>query len=128
MIYLLDTQVVLWLEFDPGRVTPAAQAALRDPAARLLLSVATIWELQIKSALGKIALPGPLGQFVADVRQRHRLDLLPVDLSHVLALEGLPSPHKDPFDRLLCAQALAEGATLLTADAIFAQYPAPVLW
>jgi len=105
--------------------------ALHDPANLVLLSVVSVWEMQIKSRLGKlplrVPLRVPLSQIVAQ-QQANGLRILAVTLEHVLAVASLPNVHKDPFDRLLVAQANVEGAELLTADAIFDKYPVRVWW
>lgn len=87
----------------------------------------SVWELIIKQQLGKLTLRAPLRTILAD-QQANGVRILEVTLNHVLAVESLSSYHKDPFDRLLIAQAQSEGAVLLSADAIFAQYPVQVLW
>lgn len=127
MNVLLDTHTFIWWDSDPSQLSPRALAAFHDPATVVWLSVVSVWEMQIKSQLGKLALRLPLPQIVAQ-QQANGLRILTVTLEHVLAVEGLPSVHKDPFDRLLVAQANVEGADLLTVDAIFAKYPVRVLW
>jgi PIN domain nuclease of toxin-antitoxin system len=100
---------------------------VRDPANTILLSVVSVWEIRIKIQVGKLTLNAPLNTVVAR-QQAGGIHVLPVTLDHVLELGGLPTVHKDPFDRLLVAQANSEGAVLLTADGIFARYPVTVLW
>jgi PIN domain nuclease of toxin-antitoxin system len=124
---LLDTHTFLWMDSDPTRLSSTAATFIRDPANVLLLSVVSVWEIVIKSQLGKLTLRMPLATILAQ-QQANGIQILPVTLDHVLAVESLPTPHKDPFDRLLVAQTNVEGAVLLTADAIFAQYPVRVLW
>jgi PIN domain nuclease of toxin-antitoxin system len=92
------------------------------------LSVASVWEMQIKLQLGKLQFKLPLGDIIAGQQQANHIRVLPVTLSHVLALEGLPIPHRDPFDRLLVAQASVENAILVSSDKIFEQYPVQLLW
>jgi PIN domain nuclease of toxin-antitoxin system len=94
----------------------------------VLLSVASAWEMQIKLQLGKLVLRSPLAEVIASQEQTNDLQVLPVTLRHVLALQGLPAHHKDPLDRRLIVQANVEEATLMTHDPIFARYPVPVLW
>jgi PIN domain nuclease of toxin-antitoxin system len=101
---------------------------LSDPNARLLLSVIVLWEIQIKVQTGKLALTYPLSDLARIQERDNRIAVLPVTSAHVLALDGLPFLHKDPFDRLLIAQTQVEGATLLTADASIAAYPISTLW
>jgi PIN domain nuclease of toxin-antitoxin system len=124
---LLDTHSFLWWDSKSVRLSSRAIAVLQDPATLILLSVVSIWEMAIKSDLGKLTLRLPLDQLVAE-QVRHGIAILPVDLGHVLAVEGMPAVHRDPFDRLLIAQAKSEGAVLVTADPVFARYPVPVIW
>ena len=93
----------------------------------MLPSAVCVWELQIKSQLGKLTLRLPLPDIVAE-QTKNGLIIVDVTLAHVLAVGSLPAVHKDPFDRLLVAQAITEGTTLVTADPVFAQYPVPTLW
>jgi PIN domain nuclease of toxin-antitoxin system len=122
---LLDTQILLWAAGEPGRLSPAARKLLSDPRNELLFSAASLWEIAIKNTLGR-------EDFRVDPRllRRGLLDNgyieLPVTGQHAVSIDGLPRLHKDPFDRLLLAQALTEGITLVTCDAQLARYPAPV--
>jgi PIN domain nuclease of toxin-antitoxin system len=127
MKLLLDTHAFMWWDSNPANLSPLALAALRDPANTKWISVVSIWEMVIKSQLGKLTPRLPLPQIVAQ-QQANGLQVLAVSLAHVLALEGLPLVHKDPFDRLLVAQTNVEAAELVTADPIFAHYPVQVLW
>ena len=88
----------------------------------------SIWEMQIKSQLGKLKLKLPLEKVVESQCKTNNLEVLPIQLEHVLALEGLPTPHKDPFDRLLIAQANVESAILVSDDPLFDRYPVRVIW
>ena len=94
----------------------------------VLLSVASVWEMQIKLQLGKLKLSLPLAELIESQRQTNNIEMLPVTLAHVLALQNLPSHHKDPFDRLLIAQANVEEAVLLSSDPMFAKYPVKLFW
>jgi PIN domain nuclease of toxin-antitoxin system len=128
MKLLLDTHAFLWWESDPHLLSAAALAAFRNPGAELLLSVASAWEMQIKRQIGKLKLLRPLADVIADQQTNTSLRLVPVTFDHVLELDQLPLAHRDPFDRMLVAQARVEGATILSADAVFARYPVPVVW
>ena len=125
MKLLLDTHLLLWAAGKPNRLSVTARRLIDSPANELLFSAGSVWEVAIKRGLGR-------SDFQADPRllRRGLLDNgyteLPILSDHVVALESLPAIHKDPFDRLLVAQATVEGIILLTADAIVAQYPAPV--
>ena len=127
MRLLLDTHTFIWWDSDPAQLSAVALTALRDPANTVWLSVVSVWEIVIKAQLGKLGLRLPLSHIVAQ-QQANGLQILPVTLPHVLAVEGLPPIHKDPFDRLLVAQAVVEGAELVSADHVFAPYPARLLW
>jgi PIN domain nuclease of toxin-antitoxin system len=112
---------------DPARLSPAALSAIRDPANEVWASVVCVWEMAIKSQLSKLTLHLPLADVVAQ-QQAKGLQFLDVKLAHVLAVESLPAVHRDPFDRLLAAQAIEEGAELVTSDAVFAHYPVRIRW
>jgi PIN domain nuclease of toxin-antitoxin system len=127
MKLLLDTNAFMWWDSNLGRLSAPALAALRDPANEVWFSVVNIWEMVIKAQLGKLALRLPLVDIVAQ-QQANGLRVLEATMAHVLAVDVLPPVHKDPFDRLLVAQANVEGAELVTSDPIFAQYPVRVLW
>lgn len=125
MKLLLDTHLLLWAASAPGRMSPVALALIEDVGNELFFSAASLWEISIKHGLGRV-------DFQADPRVLRRALLdngyseLPIISEHAVAVEGLPPIHKDPFDRMLVAQATVEGITLLTADALLAQYPGPV--
>lgn len=128
MKYLLDTHAFIWMDSAPSRLSPTAAAICRDPSNTLILSVASAWEIQIKMQLGKLTLPAPLAQTIENQRQINRLELLPVELSHVIGLASLPDHHKDPFDRLLIAQAMIEDIVLISNDPRIARYPVQLIW
>jgi PIN domain nuclease of toxin-antitoxin system len=113
---LLDTHIFIWLVTEPDALSPQARTLCRDRDNELLLSIASIWEIQIKHQLGKLALAASLTDLVAVQRVANRIALLPITLAHVLAIQELPFLHKDPFDRMLVAQTRVEDITLLTAD------------
>ncbi len=128
MKMLLDTHAFIWWDSAPDKLSPQARTACEDRTNLLLLSVASAWEMQIKLELGKLHLRLPLAEVIATQQQTNDLQVLPVGLRHVLALQGLPIHHKDPFDRLLIAQANVEEATLISHDPLFARYPLKLLW
>lgn len=125
MKLLLDTHLLLWAAGAPKRLPAAARRLLGDARNELLFSVASLWEIVIKRSLGR-------DDFRVDPRLLRRGLLengyfeLPVSGEHALAVDGLPPLHKDPFDRLLVAQAQVESVTLLTADPLLGRYPGPV--
>jgi len=122
---LLDTHLLLWAAGEPDRLPASARAMLDDPRNEPLFSAASLWEIAIKRGLGR-------GDFQVDPRLLYRglLDNgyaeVPVTGRHGVALDGLPPLHKDPFDRILVAQAIEEGIVLLTGDPMVAQYPGPI--
>ena len=127
MNLLLDTHVFIWWALTPERLpTPFASACL-DPSNTLFLSVASVWEVQIKVQLGKLDLHQPLESLIRSQQQQNALVLLPVQESHVFELTQLPNHHKDPFDRMMIAQTRVEGLTLLSTDAKVLLYPVQVL-
>ena len=127
MKLLLDTHIFIWWADQPEKLSHAALSALQEEANELLLSVASVWEMQIKIQLGKLKLSLPLKELVKTQQETNQLNLLPVELKHVLALDALPFHHKDPFDRLLMAQSIEEEQTLVSADSQFSAYSVKLL-
>jgi PIN domain nuclease of toxin-antitoxin system len=123
---LLDTHLLLWTAGEPQRLSPKVRALLLDPAHQPVFSAASLWEIGIKRSLGRT-------DFDVDPRRLWRMLLangyqeLPITTEHTLAVGELPPLHKDPFDRILIAQARVEGLQLLTVDTVVAQYGSPVL-
>lgn len=122
MRVLLDTHIFLWWDNDIDRLSEQARSICQDSANTLILSVVSVWEMQIKENLGKLDLRLPLSDLVEDQRKTNGIEILSITLPHVLALEALPHHHKDPFDRLLIAQANVEDLNVLTIDPMFKQY------
>ena len=127
MKLLLDTHIFIWWVDEPEKLSAAAISALEDEANELLLNVASVWEMQIKIQLGKLKLSLPLKELVNNQQDANDLRVSPVALTHVLALDSLPFHHKDRFDRLLIAQCIAEGLTIVTADSQFSAYSVKLL-
>lgn len=127
MKLLLDTHAFMWWDSNPANLSAAAYQAICEPANEVWFSPVSIWEVQIKNALGKLPLRDSLAQIVVD-QLAHGMRELPVESRHALALELLPSAHKDPFDRMLAAQSIAEQMVLVSSDAVFGHYPVKVLW
>ena len=125
MKLLLDTHLLLWAAGQPNRLSTIAHRLIENPQNELLFSAASVWEVVIKRSLGR-------NDFQVDPRlfRRGLLDNgyseLPVLSHHAVAIDSLPLIHKDPFDRVLVAQATVEGVTLLTSDSVLAQYPGPI--
>ncbi len=127
MKLLLDTQCWLWMLMAPERFTAATRAILIAPENELYLSAASSWEIAIKYALGKLRLPGLPGEVVPGLMARSGVVPLPVHHAHALQVAQLPPHHRDPFDRLLVAQAQLEGLPILTADRSFRPYDVEVM-
>ncbi len=128
MKLLLDTHAFIWWDNEPAKLSPRVLALCQDRANTVLLSVASVWEMQIKFQLGKLKLSLPLAEMIASQKRINNIRMLPIILAHVLALQDLPTHHKDPFDRLLIAQANVEGAIFVSGDSILAKYPVKLLW
>lgn len=127
MRLLLDTHILLWAAAVPERLPSRAQALISDEANELLFSTASIWEVAIKHGLARLSFDLTPKEFYADLLDSSYLEL-PILAEHTFEVSGLPPLHRDPFDRLLVAQTLAEGdLLLLTADATLAKYPAPIM-
>ncbi|MGF7217975.1 PIN domain nuclease of toxin-antitoxin system [Spirosoma lacussanchae] len=127
MAYLLDTHTLLWLLDDETSIPSATLSQLKNPANALYVSSASIWEIAIKRSLGKLTLNRPT-QALIDELPRVGITLLPVLSSHILQVETLPFHHKDPFDRIIIAQALVENWSVVSRDTNFPLYPVQVLW
>jgi len=130
MKLLLDTHTFLWLIVGSPNLSAAAQVALADPANELFLSVASVWELAIKTSRPKqqLKLTDPLDVYLAKWTAVYQLNLLPIQSPHALHVVRLQDHHRDPFDRILIAQAVVEGMTLVSGDGRFASYPVTILW
>lgn len=128
MKLLLDTHTFIWWDSEPSKLPPRVLALCQDRQNDLWFSVASIWEMQIKLQLGKLQLTLPLKEIIGSQQRTNGIELLPITFEHVLALESLPAHHKDPFDRLLVAQAIVEDALLVSADPNIARYAVRVVW
>lgn len=128
MKLLLDTHVFLWWDSQPDKLSQYVLSLLHNPQNELFLSVASVWEMQIKQQLGKLELRLPLAQLITDQQVISDLQMLPILQAHALGVADLPPIHKDPFDRMLIAQASIEQMGLVSADGLIKQYPIVVLW
>ncbi|MDX2023853.1 MAG: type II toxin-antitoxin system VapC family toxin [Deltaproteobacteria bacterium] len=127
MRILLDTHCWLWLLAEPNRFAPAVLTDLRNPAHDLLLSSASSWEMTIKFDLGKLQLPFAPRDFIPSRMQASGVAPLAITHEHALAVGKLPNVHRDPFDRMLIAQAKVEDLVILTADRVFSNYDVGLL-
>jgi PIN domain nuclease of toxin-antitoxin system len=125
---LLDAHSLLWFVWDDPSLSPTAKGLIEDPANHKLISLATCWEIAIKAGLKKLNLGEPATTFLPRELSTNGFDLLEIALAHATFVESLPPYHKDPFDRLLVAQAIIENLPLVSADAILDQYGVTRLW
>lgn len=128
MKYLLDTSVWLWSLTASERIRPEGRKLIANGEEEVYLSAVSSWEIAIKWALGKLELPEPAATYVPKRMTEQRIRPLPITHSHALAVSQLPAHHRDPFDRLLVAQAQAEGMVILTADRAFQAYAVEIVW
>lgn len=125
---LLDTHAFLWWITDDPRLPPRARAFIADGENDLLLSAASCWEMAIKARLGKIILPRRPDVYIAEQMAKNRIEALPIQASHALHEFNLPSLHRDPFDRILVAQAQLENLPILTSDKLISRYKVVTIW
>jgi len=124
---LLDTQIFLWAIIGDKRLSKVQSAAYLDQTNDLYLSVASIWEMLIKYELGKLPLPSPAADYILRQMETNRIAMLAIRAGHLVELEKLPPYHRDPFDRMLVAQARSEGMPILSADKVIRKYGTRVL-
>ena len=127
MKLLLDTHVLIWAATEPERMTKVAREAIEDPENDVRVSAVSAWELSIKQSLGKIDLARPVEKWLPEVLRRSAFARLPVTVKDALRVRSLPWHHRDPFDRLLLAQAAARGLTIVTRDHAFVAYGVELL-
>jgi PIN domain nuclease of toxin-antitoxin system len=128
MKLLLDTHVFLWLNDDVDRLSETVKALFNAGTHDFYLSIASAWEMQIKNQLGKLALSSTLEEMVNKNREENNIQLMPIDLVHIGHLKQLPQHHKDPFDRIIIAQAMMENRAIVSVDQVFANYDVKILW
>jgi PIN domain nuclease of toxin-antitoxin system len=128
MRLLLDTHAFLWWIFDDPRLPPSARALIGGAGAEVLFSAVSGWEIAIKARTGRLDLPSDVPGFVQDQVRRNRMTVLPIELRHALRVHALPDHHRDPFDRLLVAQAQVEAVPLLSRDPLLAAYEVDLRW
>jgi PIN domain nuclease of toxin-antitoxin system len=121
---LIDSHALVWWREGSRALTTAARDSIADPANDVLVSIAGLWELAIKEASGKLKLPADLETIVVE----ERFSVLAINFDHLRRLKALPRHHRDPFDRMMIAQALAEGIPIATGDRAFARYGVQIVW
>ncbi len=128
MNLLLDSCVVLWLMLELKRIPPTLLELLSDPVNQRFLSAVSVWEIVVKWQLGKLTLPKPPAEMLAEIKEKGRIKALPLEGAAVFQLSKLPKLHNDPFDRMLICQAIEGGLTIVTPDEEIRQYPIKTLW
>jgi PIN domain nuclease of toxin-antitoxin system len=128
MKLLLDAHTFLWFVWDDAQLTNNARALIVNPANQKFISTATYWEIAIKVSIGKLDLGEPYRAFIHREIARNNFDLLPVSVDHAAAVSVLPFHHRDPFDRMLIAQAMVEQLPIVSGDSAFEAYPITQLW
>ncbi len=126
--YFLDTHSFIWAHTDERRLSAKARKILRNAETNIALSVVSVWEIVVKYALGKLPLPEPPHRFIHKIVEESGYRVVPLQLNHTLHAASLPNLHRDPFDRMLVCQALAENAMIITADEHIQQYPVRTVW
>jgi PIN domain nuclease of toxin-antitoxin system len=128
MKLLLDTHCWLWAMHSPEKLNIKVRKLLENPETELYLSAASVWEASIKQALGKLKIPEPLEIYFSTRMREERILELPVLIRHAAKVGELPHHHRDPFDRILIAQAQCENLPIVTADSIFSRYEVKAMW
>ena len=128
MRLIIDTQVLIWWTNDVSNISRRVQDIIFDLDNELWLSLASIWEMQIKISLGKLDLPRSLPDIIATQIEENQIKILPIELSHIYALDRLPLHHRDPFDRLIIAQSLTEEMPIASIDKAFDAYLIERIW
>jgi len=128
MRILLDTHAFLWWITDDQRISLQARGLMADRRSDLFVSSASGWEIAVKASLGRIKLPSPIDRFLIEQLRENRMEVLPIQMAHALHVQTLPRCHRDPFDRILVAQAQLEKLTILSGDQEIAQCDVEVLW
>ena len=121
MRYLIDTHVFLWFVSNTKDLTGTAKSILENEDNEIFLSIASLWEISIKTALGKLAIKGNYESVIDDVVE-NAIVILPINIAHTAAQNRLPLHHRDPFDRMLASQAIVEDMSFISSDAVYDQY------
>jgi PIN domain nuclease of toxin-antitoxin system len=125
---VLDACTLVWLASSPDQLSDVVASAVNDVATDLFLSDGSVWEICLKWGAGKLQLPKPPRLWIEEQRRAWNIDAVPIERNHLYRVSELPAHHRDPFDRLLVAQAIENGLTIATPDPLIVLYPAAVLW
>jgi PIN domain nuclease of toxin-antitoxin system len=125
---LLDTHTFMWWDSDPRRIPADTFSLMQQPDNHILVSLVSLWEIQIKTQLGKLQLRTPLSEIILYQQSENGITLLSITLQHIMEIDNLSLYHKDPFDRLLIAQSRIETATLISRGSVFKNYDCQVIW
>lgn len=125
---LLDTNSFLWFISGSDRLSNNAHNFIADLSNELVLSVSSLWEIAIKISLGKLELLRPFEQLIREQLRENSIDILPIELEHLSKVIDIPFHHRDPFDRLIIAQAVTEDIPVISSDTIFKKYTVEVIW
>ncbi len=128
MRVLLDTHALLWWLFNDPKLSQHARDLIKEPGNTVLMSSASAWEIATKYRLGKLPEAGEVAQNLPELLRTARIDVLPISVEHALAAGHLPGPHRDPFDRMLIAQAQLERIPIITTDGEFSKYDVQIMW
>ena len=128
MKVLLDTCAFLWITTDDEQLSETARQIFKNSKNEMFLSSVSVWEIIVKNGIGKLPLPSPVEEFIAEQRIKHEIETLPLTEKAVFHLAKLSQHHKDPFDRMLICQAIEHDMTILTCDGLIVQYPVKTVW
>ncbi len=128
MRVLLDTHSLLWYLNDDASLSMVAKSVINDPVNDVLVSIVSLWEIAIKTSLGKLSISQPFAEFIPKQIVENQFDILSISLEHLAQVTILPFHHRDPFDRLLIAQSLIENISIVGRDSVFKTYGASTIW
>jgi len=128
MRILLDTHAFLWMIFGDERLDESTRSLISHPENEILLSVVTLWEIAIKVSLGKLDLAIPFEKMMEELLNKYAVQVLPISFEALVTVSKLPFHHRDPFDRLLIAQAVMEDIPIISRDGAFSNYPVQIIW
>jgi PIN domain nuclease of toxin-antitoxin system len=128
MKILLDTHALMWWHSEPQRIPENTLTLLQNPDHDLLVSLVSLWEMQIKIQLGKLILNDSIENMINIQQECNNIHLISINLEHILKLNDLPNHHKDPFDRILIAQSQVENAAIISRDQVFHKYDCSIIW